>query len=251
MSDVVATPPGASIPPTKSFPERLLGVFVSPDVAFVDIVRKPDFIAPLIVGIVAAVAVTETMLAKIGMERIVRMSIEQSGQASRMTPEQIQRAVEQGARFGTIFAHLGGLVGVPIFLLITATLGLLILNVILGAQAKFTTVFSVTCYANLVGILGALMAIPIILFGDPERFNAQNATPSNVAFFLNPLDTSKALYSLASSADIIWVWTMILLAMGWSQASGGKGKPLPIFLAYFGLWVIWVLGKIGFAMLTA
>ena len=100
MHDANANVIEEPLPPRGSFPERFLGVFISPNAAFLDIARKPDFIAPLIVGIVAAVAVTETMLAKIGMDRIIRLSLEQSGRASRMTPEQIRQAVEQGAKFG-------------------------------------------------------------------------------------------------------------------------------------------------------
>ncbi len=47
--------------------ERLVGVFLSPRESFADIVREPDFVAPLIAIVLSTVAVTETMLAKIGM----------------------------------------------------------------------------------------------------------------------------------------------------------------------------------------
>ncbi len=125
------------LPPRKSFPARFAGVFLSPGSTFTDIVRKPDFLAPLIAAVVAAVAVTETMLAKIGMERIVRASIDQSSRASSMSPEKVQQAIEQGARFGAIIAHISGLVGVPIVVLILAGLGLAILNGIFGQASEF------------------------------------------------------------------------------------------------------------------
>ncbi len=230
-----------------SFPERFLGVFISPGPTFEDIARRPGFIAPLIVAIVSGLVILETMLFKIGMGRMIRQSLEQSGQAAKMGADQLEGAVRTGATIGTVFAHVGVLVIGPAMLLILAALGLGILVLIYGAPAKFKAVFSATCYANLVGVLGVLMGVALILFGDPEHFNAQNPIPSNVGFFLNPLETSKPLYSLAGSADILWIWTMVLMAMGWSRVSGGKAKTLPVFLALAGIWLIWVLGKMGFA----
>jgi hypothetical protein len=246
MSGPVSAPPEAESPPV-SFPARLLGVFISPGETFQDIARRPGFIAPLIVAIVSGLVILETMIFKIGMGRIVRQSIEQSGQAAKMSAEQLENAVRMGATLGTIFGHVAVLVFGPAMLLILAALGLGILVLIFGAEAKFKAIFSATCYANLVGVLGVLMGVALILFGDPEHFNAQNPIPSNVGFFLNPLETSKPLYSLAGSADILWIWTMVLMAMGWSRTSDGKAKTLPVFLTLAGIWMIWVLGKMGFA----
>ena len=248
MGDVIVKPADADTP-AQSFPERLMGIFISPVETLADVARKPDFVAPLILAVLGAIAVTETMLWKIGMERIVRTSIEQSSRASSMSPEQMDQAVRQGAKFGAIFAHIGGIVAPPIALLIIAGLGLLIVNLILGAQAKFKTVFSLVCYANLVTLLGALMAVAVILFGDPDHFNAQNPVPSNVGFFLNPHEVSKPLYSLASSADIFTIWLLILLAVGLAEGTGRKVKPLSILLLYAGFWVVWILVKAGLAML--
>ena len=248
MGDVIVKPADADTP-AQSFPERLMGIFISPAETLADVARKPDFVAPLILAVLGAIAVTETMLWKIGMERIVRTSIEQSSRASSMSPEQMDQAVRQGAKFGAIFAHIGGIVAPPIALLIIAGLGLLIVNLILGAQAKFKTVFSLVCYANLVTLLGALMAVAVILFGDPDHFNSNNPIPSNVGFFLNQNDVSKPLYALASSADIFSIWLLILLGVALSKGTGGKVKPLPIFLVYAGIWALYVLGKVGLKMI--
>jgi hypothetical protein len=166
-----------------------------------------------------------------------------------MSADRLEQAVHGGGTLGAVIAHVGVLIFGPAALLIWAGLGMGVLVLILGAQARFKAVLSATCYANLVGVLGALMGVALILFGDPEHFNAQNPIPSNVAFFLNPRETPKPLYSLASSADILWIWTTILMAMGWSRLSGGKAKTVSIFLAFCGVWMVWVLGKVGFASL--
>jgi hypothetical protein len=235
--------------PPKSFLQRLVGVFVSPGATFADVARKPDFIVPLIVGILATLAVFETMLARIGAERLVRQSLEQSGRASNMSPEQLQQALEQGAKFTSIFMHLTGLLAAPIMLLVVAGLGLLIMNAIFGSRLKFKTAFSVTCYANLVSVLGAIIALVMILLADPEQFNAQNPMPTNPGFFFNPRETSKPLLSLLASLDVFTVWFMALLGIGFSEAVTHTVKPTTIFLCFAGLWAVWVLAKMGLAML--
>ena len=94
------------------------------------------------------------------------------------------------------------------------------------------------------------MAVAVILFGDPDHFNPESPVPSNVGFFLNPREVSKPLYSLASSADIFSIWLLILMAVGLAEGTGRKVKPLSIFLAYAGFWVIWILVKVGRAMIA-
>ena len=88
--------PAEVLEPPKSFAARFAGVFFSPGATFADIARKPDFIPPLVAGILASMVVTETMLWKIGMERIVRQQIEHSSRGATMTPEQVQQASNKG-----------------------------------------------------------------------------------------------------------------------------------------------------------
>jgi hypothetical protein len=235
--------------PPKSFLQRLVGVYVSPGSTFADVARRPDFLVPLIIAILAYVTVTETLLARIGMARIVRQSIEQSSRGSTMSPEQMQQAVEQGAKYGAVIAHLSGVLGPPVVLLVMAGLGLLIMNAIFGSQLNFKTAFAVTCYANLVGVLGAVIALAMILLADPDQVNAQNVMPTNPGFFFNPRETSKPLLSLLNSLDIFSIWLIALLGIGFSAAVNRKVKPATISLCFGGLWAIWVLGKAGLAML--
>lgn len=247
MSTPAVLAGGEELQPARSFWSRWMGVYFSPGETFQDISRKPDFIFPLLVIALSAIAITETMLAKVGMERIIRNSLEMSGRAAKMSAEQIQQAVDQGKGVGSIIAHVAGVVGAPIYLLIVAVVGLVLVNAIFGSPISFKKALSVTCYANLCGFVGALMALAMILFGDLEHFNPENPSPTNVGFFLNPLETSKPLLTFASSFDIFTIWFVVLLGIGFSQATGGKVKASTIFLVYFGLWMIWVLGKVGLA----
>jgi hypothetical protein len=242
---------GGSVMPVeeapKSFVSRVVGVFVSPGETFADVVRKPDIIAPLVISILSTVAFSEVMLAKIGMERIVRMQMEQSGRLSSMSPDQVDQAVSQGAKIGAIITHVIGVVGAPIGILIIAAVGLGIANLIFGAKTKFGTAFSVACYANMISVLGALLGIVVMLFGDPEHFNPNAPVPTSLAFFMDQAHTSKALFALGSSLDLFSFWYMAILGIGFAATTGGRSKSSSVFFAFFAAWAVYVLAKVGIA----
>jgi hypothetical protein len=240
---------GASERP-HSFWWRWLNVYISPGEAFQDIARKPEFIFPLIVAVVGGLAVIETMLGKIGAAQIVRTSIEQSGRASSMSAEQMQQAISGGAPIVTVITHIVAVLGPVIFVVVVAALGLAIINGILGAKVDFKTSLSVAAYSTLIGAISSLMTVAVILFGDIERFNPNNPSPTNLGFFLNPLETSKPVMALASSVDIFSVWTLVLLGIGYSEATGRKVKAFTVSMIYLGALLVWVLGKMGLAALT-
>src|SRR2546427_10635923 len=162
-SDMGATvSPAEVLEPPKSFAARSSGVFFSPGATFADIARKPGFIPPLVAGILASMVVTETMLWKIGMERIVRQQIEHSSRGATMTPEQVQQGVEQGARIGGIIAHAAGVLGMPVGMLIVTGIGLLIVSAVFGSPVRFATAVLVACFAGLVDGLSLLMGPAMI-----------------------------------------------------------------------------------------
>jgi hypothetical protein len=236
--------------PSHSFWWRWLNVYISPGEAFQEIARKPEFVFPLIVAIVGGLAVIETMLTKIGAAQIVRTSIEQSGRASSMSAEQMQEAISRSAPIVTVITHIVAVLGPVIFVVIAAALGLAFVNGILGAKLDFKISLSVVAYSTLIGAISSLMTIAVILFGDIERFNPNNPSPTNLGFFLNPLETSKPVMALASSLDVFSAWTLVLLGIGYSEATGRRVKALTVSLLYLGALLVWVLGKVGLAMLT-
>ncbi len=237
-------------PTPLPFGQRYLGVFVRPGEVFADIARNPDFMKPLLVLVAVSLTVTQTMLAKVGMHRILYDALMHSGRASNLSPEQISNIVGKSVALATIIAQLGSLFGVPVFLLAVAGVGLILLNGVFGIHASFTKVFSVACYADLPSVLGGLLAIAVMLFGNPDHFNPHSPGPSNPGFFLNPATASRPVMALASSLDIFVLWFLVLLAMGLSRVAEGKVKSRTIFALFLGLWVLLVAVKVAFALIA-
>jgi len=70
-------------------------------------------------------------------------------------------------------------------------------------------------FATLPTIMKTLLGVLVIFAGAaPETFNIKNFAPTNAAAFLNPLEANKVLYTLASSLDVVTIWTLVLLGWG-------------------------------------
>ncbi|MDE3179155.1 MAG: YIP1 family protein [Acidobacteriota bacterium] len=227
--------------------ERCFGVFTEPVKAFASIARVPDFWTPLILETAITIAATEMLLSRVGMERIVRESIEASGRASSMSAQQLQTAISQGAKYGSIFAHVSGVISMPILVLVFAVVGMAIMKFVYGSAPRFKTAYSVTAYAALPLFLSGILAIIVIVFGDPESIRAGNLTPTNIGFFLPLASTSRPLMSIAKSIDFFSFWVMGLLGIAFASTTGGKAKPRNVFFFFLGLWVIFVLIRAGLA----
>ena len=229
--------------------DRFVGVFVSPGPTFAEIARQPKYFAPLIALLLSSVAVMESMLGKIGAEQIVRQAMEVNGQGANMSPDEMQRAVSQGAKAVSITMHLSGPLWPLLLLLVVAGLGLLITNGIFGSKLSFRTSFSVAAYANLPMVLAGLIGLAMIFFGDTEQFNPKSFLPTNAGFFLDPHSVAKPLYALASSLDLFTFWVLALLGVGFSEAGGRKASALKTFACFLVPWLVITLVRMGFATL--
>ena len=250
MGETMIAPPMPEEQPAGSFLSRALGIFISPSATFDDIARKPGFLAPAITLILASCALFDTMYFKVGIETMTRLQLERNPMASRMTAEQLQQAINNSSGHlvrTLVITDVSIIIVTFLFLLILGGVGTLIVNAILGGDVKFKTLFSVASYAELPGIIGVILGLPIVLFGGTDNLDPQNPIPVNLAFFLNYKEVPKPLFALAGSVDIVVVWCVILLGLAMSRATGGKVKALPITLCFVGAWAIWIIGKVGLA----
>ena len=236
--------------PGLSQGQRVAAIFSAPSKTFEDIKRGNrswwlPFIILAIVGYILFAAVTT----KIGMQQVVDNQIhlnpsqeEKLAQAppeSRETAKKISLYVTEGIFIANPLLVLAGIAICSLVLMATINFGF-------GGRAKFGSVFAMWMYASLPGVIKVLLGVIVIYAGAaPESFNIKNYAPTNIGAFLNPLDTNKALYALASSLDIITIWTMVLLGIGIATVAGVKRSSG--YIAVFGWWAVIVLIGVGWA----
>jgi Yip1 domain len=228
--------------------QRVADTFTAPSKTFEDIKRgNRSWWLPLIIGAVITYMLFGAVVQKIGIEQAVdnqiRMNPKAQERMADATPEQRESSRKIGIGI-TEGAFIGGPVVGLIFVALLA-LGLLgTINFGFGGRAKFGDLFAVFYYAWFPMLLKPLLGIITIYAGmAPESFNINNYSPTNLGAFLDPVDTNHALYLLASSVDLVTIWTLVLLGMGTAIVAGVKRSSG--YIAVFGWWAMFVLIGVG------
>jgi hypothetical protein len=119
-----------------------------------------------------------------------------------------------------------------------------------GGRANFGAVFAVVYYAWLPQVVKVLLGVVVLYAGmAPESFNISNFAPTNLGAFLDPMDTNKILYALATSLDAITIWMVVLMSIGVATVAGVKRSAG--YIAVIGWWAIIVLFGVVAAAVSA
>jgi hypothetical protein len=254
MSDM-QTQPAAAAPVQGSGLsqwQRVVNIFSAPSKTFTDIREHSrswwlPFVIYALIGYVFFAAVAT----KIGIQQVSQNQIQLDPKAQeRMAnapPEQREMTLKiTGYVTEGIFIVNPALILGGIALLSLGLWGTI--NFVFGGKAKYGHIFAVWMFAGLPGTIKPILGSILIMMGvAPDTFNIKNYAPTNAAaLFMNPLESNKALYSLASSLDVVTIWTLVLLGMGTAIVAGvkrGSG-----YTAVFGWWAIFVLIGVGWAL---
>jgi len=224
---------------------RLTGVIWEPRPVFEDLAAHPRWWVPIILLTILSVAYLATFSQRVGWETYIGQQFDKQAQSnprmSQMTPAQRQQAMAVSVAAAKYLGFAGGVLGVALGVLVTAAIMLGLMNWLGGAGVSFRQAFSVTSYAFLPSAISSVLALVVMLLKNPEDFDLQNPLPANLGAFLSPQDTPKWLHGLASSFDLFSFWLMLLLALGFSVASGKRltfGKAFILILVPWALYVL-------------
>jgi hypothetical protein len=226
---------------------RLTGVFFEPTKTFEDIAARPGFWAPLILIMIFSIAYIALAGQHVGWERMIRHQFEISPRAQQMPADQREQAIAMQVRFAPVFAYVFIVVGLPLMYAIWAGILLGIAKGIMSAPVRFKQAYAAVVYGCLPGVLFSILAIVVMFMKNPDDFNMQNPLVFNPGAFLDPVNGSKFVYSLASSLDLFMIWTLFLIGTGLKAAGGKRLSTGSAMIAVFLPWVIWILGKAALA----
>lgn len=224
------------------------GLYTSPRDAFRSILGRANVVIPLLGMIAINLLFTAFWLRKVDPLEFVKTQIEESGRADRIPAEKRAEVFEQQARFVKVFAWVGACLGAPILVLIVGSLYLFVFRFVFGGDVTFAQAMTIVAWAFLVT---ALVTVPLTfltlsLKGD-WNLNPQEALQANLSVLLDKETTAKPLYALASSLDLFSFWMLWLLSVGFGVAS--RRSTGSAAAGVFGLWGVYVLGRVGLAAL--
>ena len=225
---------------------RLVGVLVSPAKTFDAIAARPTWVVAMVALVVIGVITGTLISGKIDFEDVIRQSLEEQGR--RLGEEQTQQAIDVGEKIARVMTVVGPLVFQPLIYLLLA-LVFMVLFKVLGGDLTFVKSLAVMVHGMMPRLVLALLSIPVIL--GRQEFSAKELESggvmmSNPGAFLGE-DAGLGLVALASSFDVFSIWTVVLLVIGFAAAARiSKGTAAA---GVVGLWVVYILGKVGWAAL--
>ncbi len=247
-SPVPAPEPRASLSPIA----RIFGVFFSPKATFEDIVRKPDWVAPLIVlfltGMLLNVALAthanwiEVIKEQIGKNKMAASQIEN------MDPAKRDAVYERAASQTKTIRYVRGVIGWPLALLFGALLYFGVYRLIGGGRVSFLLSFVILAFASLPMGLREILGSIVALLKDPSAIDPENYLASNPAALLPPDTPAWQIVPLAF-LDVFAIWVLVLVAVGFTAADPKKlpfGKSLGlaiglhVALMFFFTAIAWV-----------
>ncbi len=227
---------------------RVVNTFVSPSKTFRDINRSASWWLPFVIIAIVSLVFIAVIDVKIGFAQVtenqMRMNPRGAERIEQAPPEQRERIMGMQVKATKIFSY-GSPAFILLFYVIVAAILLGSYNLGAGAQVRFGQALAIVVFANLVGIVKALLGIVTIVAGaSPEGFMIQNPVATNLGYFLNPVE-HKVLFALGTSCDVITFWTLILVAMGFTCIS--KVKKGTSYAIVFGWWAVLTLIQVAIA----
>jgi hypothetical protein len=211
-------------------------------------VRRPTWILPLILVVCVSVTVIVLFGQRVGWRSFMIRQDQQSARTQKqmesMTAEQREKMIDTQTRLAPIITYPAVVIGTFIYAVVIAAVLMLAFNLIHGTKIRFLPSLGIVSYSWVPGIIGGLLAIVILFIKDPSTVDLEHLVASNGGAFLGD-DSPKWLVSLLTAFDLFIFWNMILMAFGFSAADPKKisfGKALGTVV---GVWLIYVIVKVG------
>jgi hypothetical protein len=217
--------PAAENAPALSEVQRIVNVFVAPSKTFEDIRRNASWWMPWLIGAVLSMGFVMVMVKKVDFEDMIRQQIMSSKSAQQfesLPKDQQEQRIAIAAKFGKVFTYFSPLIAL-VFSLLIALILMAIFNFIHASEISFGRSLAILFYGNLPLTLISILGIVTLLFRtDMEGFNMRNPVATNVAYFLDYATTPKFLYGMASILDVLVIWAIVLLGMGFRINSANR-----------------------------
>jgi hypothetical protein len=223
---------------------RITGVFFDPQNTFRDIVRSPAWVAPLSILFLIWLGLSLTMVRRVDWYEFSKEQISKSkfaaAQIDQLKDEQKEAAYAQGAVRSKTIRLVRGVIGWPILILITAGIYLGAYKLLAGARLNYAVAFAISAFGHLPDGLRELLAIPVTLLKDPRAIDPENFLASNPGAFLGS-DAPVWQLTLLAPLDLFSLWSLVLIAIGFSAADPKKLPLAKSLTIAGGLYVFMIL----------
>lgn len=220
----IPAPPAPTGPP-MSEGARIINTFIAPSKTFTDLRRSASWWGPWLVIVIFSFVFIYSMGKQVGFEQISKNQIAHSSRADqfdKLPPDQQARQLQLSSKIIGFFSY-GSPLLILFYVLIAATAVWAAFKVGVAAETTFGQAYAIMLYAWLPGVLGSILGTISLFAGvNPEGFDINNPVGTNLAYYLDPDTTGKFLRGMASSLDVLSIWSIVLVGIGFSCTSKVK-----------------------------
>lgn len=246
-NSISTAPPTA---PAMSEGARIVNTFIAPSKTFTDLRRSAAWWGPWILIAVVSMVFVYAMGKQVGFEQVSKNQIAHSKRAEqfdKLPADQQARQLALSSKIVGIFAY-GSPVLILFFTLISTTALWATFKVGTAAETTFGQAYAISMYAGLPGIVGGILGIVSLFAGvNPEGFDINNPVGTNLAYYLDPETTGKFVRGMASSLDVLTIWSIILFGIGYASTSKVKRSTAIMIVA--GWYLVYKLATSALASL--
>lgn len=237
----LATPAAPQEPKPNSF-ARIAGVFFSPGETFASIVRRPDFVVPLVIIFFLSVVTGILIARKVDFKDIARQTVESNPRSANLPPDIQQKQVNLMGGVMKAAAYSSPVLGLLMLVVLAAIL--FAAFKMFGGEGDFPQALSVTIYAWFPNIIRGIVSVVAVLSKKSlTLYSLQNPVASNFGYFINNPRLHPIEFAFLSSIDLFTIWTMILLIIGFATMSRFSRTKAAVIVV--SLWAIKVLFAVG------
>jgi hypothetical protein len=246
VTTAISPAPGEQEPEAKiGAMGRVIGVLFSPKATFEDIVRKPNWIVPVLLMMLFTTGAGVMLGQKVDWNSFIRQQSERTASFNNLPQDQQEQRVTIGAKFAPYFADCAGLF-IPIGLLLTTLILWLAFNLFTGSSLKFSVAWAIICYGAVPLILASILGMVVAGLKAPGTLNPERYLASNLAAYL-PGDAPHWQVVAGTILDIFGIWTLVLNSIGFSVANPKKISTGTAYGIVFGLWIAYAVIRVGLA----
>jgi hypothetical protein len=195
-----------------SFPQRVVGMIFSPRATFESVAAWPKWLDVLLLNIVVITLAWAAFLwSPVGAQAFTDQLITQAERSTAASGGNVAQAAENMQRMFPVIrmVTVGSILVIgPIFGVVIAGLLYGVFGALLGGGGSFKQVFAMSTHAGIVSMLGQLVVMAL----NYVRGTMTSATSLGV--FVPMLPEDSFVFKLMSAIDLVWIWYLVILAMG-------------------------------------
>jgi hypothetical protein len=221
----------------------MFSIYTAPTAVFTRLREKPTWVIPLIIALVATLAITALSIQYVDWSGQREQMLERFDESD-MTEEQKEQALERMESFtGNPLMRYGfPLLGAIVTYLVAFFFLALVYNLslpLLGATGNFTRVLSVTAWAGLV-------TVPAVIVRAILTIVSKSAEVSTSLLLVAPNISNGFLKVVLSRVDLFTIWQLVLVAIGLKVMFDIKGSK-----SYWLVAAVWALITGIFALIAS